>query len=50
MEEAFPGGLYQKGGSNFYCLVDLLSKVQWFLVENSVLVPLSAVMHYHSIY
>jgi len=40
-------------GSNYYCLLDLLpvSKVQWvLLVENSVLVPLSAVTHSHSSY
>jgi len=44
--EAYPGGL-AKGGSKYYCLLDLFSKVQWVLVE---LVPLSAVMHSHSNY
>ena len=39
-----------EGGSNYYCLLDLLSKVQWVLVQNSVLVLLSAVMHSHSSY
>jgi len=50
LQEAYLGGLYQKGGSNYYCLLDLLSKVQWVLVENSVLVPLPSVMHSHSRY
>jgi len=28
LSEAYPGGLYEKGGSNYYSLFDLLSKVQ----------------------
>jgi len=28
LTEAYPGGLSQEGGSNYYCLLDLLSKVE----------------------
>jgi len=46
------GGLLRRpvlgGGSNYYCLLALLRKVRWVLIENSVLVPLSAIMQSRS--
>jgi len=46
-QEACP---LEEGGSNYYCLLDLLSKIEQVLIENSVLVPLSAILHSHPNY
>jgi len=48
------GGLPRRpvlgGGSNYTSLLALLRTVRWVLIENSVLVPLSAIMQSHSNY
>ena len=43
MEETYPGGLYLEGGTNYYSVLALSSKVESVLMENSVFVPLSTI-------
>jgi len=43
-------GLYQEGDTLYYWLRDLLSKVDWVVWENSVLVALSAIKHSEALY
>jgi len=34
--QAYLGGLYWEGGADYYFQADLLSQVEWVLIDNSV--------------